>query len=630
MNKYDVTNKGPDGDTGQNSSSNEKTGAGKYQKWIRAANAAKKDFNEWAKAGNKLYRGYNKNSDPIQASLVSEDLQSSPVLSKVNFIRQPVERQIQKTYARNPTFMAKPNQPIFVDAPPVPAPPVPAPPQQDPMTGMITQPIDPQTGQPQMIPQINPMTGQQVMVPQIDPQTGQPVQIDVSNQIVDVIEQLMAIVFEETNFKAEAKACTREAHHSPASIMQVGYQFNESLDQDEIYFRRRSFKKFIIDPDAEIYEGTVRRCRFMGLQWELTKDEAKKLGLKWENLIDKANKIEQGSDCEPKAIVYNIWDKANGVVVWCPESGMELAKEPQEWPWDISGFPFKILKFTEDTDQQFSKSLVLEAAPIQEELTVQRQEITDNTTNSRPYTMFDPDFVDADKMDAISRRDKKGFVAVKGMASLPGEPMKRIGDSNLTAEYYAHYQRNKSELNEVLGTSANEALQATDTTAKESEIIASNSGASTSSKIDIQTDFLNACAKTAVEIMSQTYTTPRVTQVTGRDNEKYWVKWVGAQILQNISIKVETGSTEREDTAYNRQIALNMLEVMKGIPGMDVIKLAMEVLKDHGKRNPEEYRMDNQEMAPGVMPAAPAGVGAGATTGADVSGSITNQVSPLV
>ena len=612
---------------------NKAMSASKYQKKIRAANTKKRHYNKWAKKGAKIYRGYNKKEDVEQAADVSIDTDLE-VSTRINYIRQPIERQIQKVYAKNPKFKAKANAPILVDAPPVPAPPVPAPPQVNPMTGMPQPQIDPMTGQPVMVPQIDPMTGQQKMEPQVDPETGEVLQIDVTEQTLDVIEQLMGIVFEESNFKAEAKACVREAHHSPGSIMQVGYQYDGDDDRDEIYFRRRSFKNFIIDPDAEVYDGVVRRCGYMGLRWELTKKEAEEIGLDWETMTEEKNLISYGGDCEPKGVVYNIWDKANGVVVWCPECGDKLAKAPTPWPWKIKGFPFHILKLTEDTDEQFSKSLVLQAAPIQTELQIQRQEITDNTTNSRPYTLFNPALIDSDKMDNLTRREKKAMIAITGLGSIPGDPFVRVGDSSLTAEYYAHYERNKSELNEVLATSPNEALQATDTTAKEAEIIASNAGTSTASKMDIQTDFLNNCVKTAIQIMSQTYTTPRVTQVVGRANKKYWVRWTGSDILKDISISVESGSTEREDSNYGKQVALNLLETMKTVPGMDVTKLALEVLKENGKRNPEDYKLEPEQAAPmgtgGNVPPAGGVPGVGPTTGPNIGRSIGNQINPMV
>jgi len=592
----DPLNKQPDGDIGNADTMKE---TNKYQKWIGAAEDKKRKYNKWAKAGAKAYSGEDFlesfSDDKSGALLANEQTKGKIFKYDVNFIRQPIERQITSTYARNPKFIAKPTQPMWADAEP--------------------------------LQQIDPMTGQVFMVPNIDPMTGLPVQQDISQQVCDVVEELMSVIFIEACFKAEAKACTREAHHAPASVMQVGYQFDEDAQKDEIYFRRRSFKNFIIDPKAEVYEGVVRRCRFMGLKWELTEAEATAIGLDWQALNSKENLSSTGNNADEMAIVYNIWDKESGVVAWVPENGTSLAKPLAPWPWKLSGFPYEILKLVEDSDQQFSKPPVLHAIPIQEELSAQREEITANTTSARPFSMYDTSMIDEATMTAISRRGKGANVPVEGLIGMPNLPIVRVDGQALSTEFYNHYDRNRSELIEVLGTSANESLRTTKSTAAEAQIVDKNAGSSTSGKIDIQTDFLNNTVKKAIQIMRQTYTTERVTQVTGRDNAKYWVKWIGSEILKNIEVDVETGSTEREDSAYNRQISLNMLETMKGIPGMDIVKLATEVLQEHGKRNPDEYVLGAQPMAPQPQVA---GAGVGPTTGIDPAASIAGQMNAMV
>lgn len=592
---HDVMEQGPIGSAGENVKSNE-TLFRDYQKKIQRAEAKKKRFNGWAAAGKKAYRGY----DAKEGGDESYDMamQASQVGNEkifkydMNFMRRPIEAQIAKTYARNPKFIAKPVKPIFVDAPPV--------------------------------QQMDPVTGQVFMAPQIDPATGMPVQIDVSENICDVAEALMEDIFRISDFKSELKCCTREAHQSPASIMQIGYQYDDDSGQDTIYFRRRKFDKFLVDPDAEIYEGVVRRCKWMAFEWQLTKDEAEEIGLDWNSIKSKEN---YGSAGEERACVYNLWDRSSGVVVWVPRDGVSLGKDPEPWPWQISGFPFEILKLTEDIDQQFSKPPIVEALPVQEELQVLREEITANVTNARPMTMYDPSLIDEDKIGSIERRGKYSYIGVDGLSGIPNDPIRRIGDSQLTAETYNHYERCKVELNEMLGTSANEALRATDTTAKEAEIIDRNAGNSTSAKIDTQSDFINACAKKAVQIIRQTYTTEKVTQIVGRDNTKYWVRWIGSQIFKDIEIGIETGSTEREDSAYNRQVSLNMLETMKGVPGIDVTMLALDVLREHGKRNADNYKI---EMMPQPQIPGQASAGVGPTSGNDVAAGITGQMSPMV
>jgi hypothetical protein len=317
-------------------------------------------------------------------------------------------------------------------------------------------------------------------------------------------------------------------------------------------------------------------------------------------------------------------------VVWVPEHGPDCAKEPAPWPWKINKFPFVILKFSEDVDKQFSKPPVLEVAGIQEELEIQREEIAINTVYSRPYNMYDSNIIDETKMVQISGRGKNANIPIDGMLGMPNSPIRRESTDGLTQEYYNHYERNRQELVENLGSSQNEALRTTKSTAAEAEIVNSNAGTATSAKIDILTDFMDNAIEIAIDIMKDVYDTPRVSQVVGRDNVKRWVQWTGSQILKDVRVKIEAGSTEREDSAYNRQVSLNMLETMKSVPGIDILQLAVEVLQEHGKRNAEQYRLDTPMGTTTPQPQGGHPAGVGPTQGANVQDSLTNQMSPLV
>ena len=53
----EIINKGPDGSIGEQAEV--MRDVGKYQKWIKSAEKAKKEYNRWAKQGNRAYRGYD-------------------------------------------------------------------------------------------------------------------------------------------------------------------------------------------------------------------------------------------------------------------------------------------------------------------------------------------------------------------------------------------------------------------------------------------------------------------------------------------------------------------------------------------------------------------------------------------
>jgi len=577
--------------------------ASHYQDWIKIALASKAIATKWAKEADDVYLGDG--SDPYNSkgeNIRYKDTNSLEVQGNINFLRKKIEGQLTNIYNRNPTFIATPTKPKMVPAPPIPVP---------------AQPMLDQFGQPMLDQMGQPMMTQPQMVPALD-EMGQQEMIDVSEDQAEVISQCMNHVFKESSLKSDIKSCIREAQIRPASIIQIGYQFNEDQGLDDIYFRHRNFYDFIIDPNAKIYDGVVRRCRYMGVRWTVTEKEAINMGLDWDTLKEKENLVA-GDDVQ--GIVYQIWDKQENVIVWCPEKGGVLAKEPRPWPWKIDGFPFEILKLTEDVDKQFSRSIVQEAIPIQQEMNIQRKMIIENTTGRRPVTFYDPNMLDDTEMNAYINRAGNNFVPVQGLMGMPNDPIRTMNDSDLDPEFYSHYEQNKREMDEILGTSANEQMQTSDTTAKQAEIVDKYASVNSSAKTDIITDWIDRACRKAVQIMQQTYTTERVTQITGDDGAKYWVTWQGSEVLDEVSLSIEVGSTERQNSELKKQVSLNMLETMKGIPGIDVVKLAIDVLKDNGRRNAEQYRIQDQGMQP------QAGDGGGSV---DPNASLSGQMSPMV
>ena len=575
-----------------------------YQKWIKSSLTHMDQFYKWAKEGDRVYLGDG--NDPYNSkgeNMRYKDSDGLECEGNINFLRKKVENQLTSIYNRNPSFTGTPTKPKMVPAPPIPAP-------APPMIGSNGVPMMDQMGQPAMT--------QPSMQPDLD-EMGQQRMIDISDDQAEAVAQCITHVFKESSFKSDVKSCIREAQHRPASIIQIGYQFNEDQGLDDIYFRRRSFLDFIIDPNAKIYDGAVRRCRYMGIRWTVTEKECEAMGLDWSALSDKENLVI-GDD--PQAIVYQIWDKEENVIVWSPESGGALAKEPRPWPWVIDGFPFEILKLTEDTDKQFSRSSVQEAMPIQKDLNIQRKMIIENTTARRPVTYYDPNHMDGPELKAYIENSGGVHIPVQGLMGMPNDPIRSVFDSKLDVEFYNHYETNKQEMDEILGTTANEQLQSSDMSATQSEIVNSNSQESSSGKTDIITDFLNRACRKAVQIMRQTYTTERVTQIVGDDGSKYWITWTGEEVLDEVTLDVEVGSTERNNSETKKQVSLNMLDTMKGIMGIDEVKLAIDVLRDGGKRNPEQYRLQQDPMM-GMDQS-----GGGGSV--DPTASLAGQMSPMV
>jgi hypothetical protein len=282
------------------------------------------------------------------------------------------------------------------------------------------------------------------------------------------------------------------------------------------------------------------------------------------------------------------------------------------------------LKLTEDTDKQFSKPLVLEAEDIQQEMSEMRETMQNKIVANRTVVLYDQDILSEADVTEIAGRRQNGYKGVQGLSSRASPPMQIFNEDKLDSEFYAHYERNEQEMDQVLGTSANEQSQMIGKTAREVEEVAKNQGVMTSGKVDINADFMTAAARRALQIMRQTYNEERVTQITTREGSRFWVKWKGSEILSEVDLMIDVGSIQKEDDDVRKQVALNLFSTLSGVPGINVKKLANKLLRENGERETEEYWLDEQQQLQQPLPPTPG------EQPTDVRASLAGQMSPQV
>jgi len=195
---------------------------------------------------------------------------------------------------------------------------------------------------------------------------------------------------------------------------------------------------------------------------------------------------------------------------------------------------------------------------------------------------------------------------------------------------FEHYDRCDAEMNEVLGSSSNAQLQTTDASATEVAEVSENVDAVVGEKVDVVTDAINRLSRKALQIIRQTYTTPRIVQITGPDGAKRWMQWTG-EILQEVDMNIESGSIEREDTATKRQVDINMFKTVQGVQGLDVLTLAIRMLKNFGFKSAEDLRLDGMGEMPQqpTLPQGQQGGGGAGGSGGEVREAITQQMNPM-
>ncbi len=573
-----------------------------WQEWVKAGVKNYGKYKDWCEKGDRLIRG---DYDAERIQIMAGDSDPKARRPRVNFVRRRIMAGIDQVYARNPRVTARAKKPYFVT--------------QDPQTGAVTK------------------ADERVF----DPQTGQETTIDISDQRAEVVEAVMNKILADSDLKAEAKSLLREGYHRPASWLEAGYEFSQENQTGAVYFRWRSFKRVIVDPQAEIRDGVIRKCRYIGVLIDLPIEEAASMGLNVSALKmgkestpddkDSSDKAEYGDD--EKYAVYRLWDIKRRQVGYVCEHGDEFVGAPAPWPWSVDSAPFACLKMAEDTDKQFSRPPILEAEFLQDELNQMRETMFRHVVNARPVNLFDPSVLDKEKVSVLAGRGADGWVGVDGLSEKPNA-IQQFFDDSLPDQFWAHYGRNESELDMVLGVSANDALQVTKATAAEAQNVAAQSATQQGAKIDVLEDCLRKAIRYAKQIMESVYTEEMVSEVVGRDGSKYWVRWTGAEILAECDVDIEVGSTERRNDVYEKQLAVNMLStVMPLRDAIDVPRLAIEMLKKNGFRNADSYRIqpNPQQVMPPQAPqqGQPAGASGGSTEGMDTAGAVLDQANPI-
>jgi len=517
--------------------------------------------------------------------------------TRYNAIRPRVIRSVNNLYARNPKVTATTKKPFYKTE--------------------LAPMIDPATGQP-----VIGADGMPVMVPN---------EIEISEERADIVEAVMNESFRESSFKSEAKAGIYEAKQRPCGWLEVGYEFDEDNDQDGIFYRFRRFTEVISDPLAEFYHGVVRNCRFMGRRLCLSESEAGKLGLDWAVIKSNPDNLENDAlDSELKrGVVYEMWDKDQGLYGYVCEHGQDFPKPPEPWPLVIDGFPFVPLKLAEDQGKKFSRPPVLEAEYHQEEITNMRQTMNRAIVHGRPVTLYDSIALSKTDVAILQGREKEGYFGVENLGRLNQPPMVTVNDNKIDPELYGQYARNEYEMDVLLGVISQDTGRASKASATEIDVIAGSSEQFVSAEKDVIDDWMRTIARKAKQILEQTITDEKIIEVTGRDGVKFWAKYTGS-VLQECDVDIEVGSTTRQDDNAKQQVNINLLNVAKGVPGIDTTEMVLDTMKDMGRRNVDKYRLQAPTQGAQPQPGLAPGGAAGETTGINPAQSLADQMNPMV
>lgn len=541
-----------------------------------------KEYQAWLRLGQSGMSDAWKECDTCDALVESKPEAGK---TKVRFLKRVATIAAEKIYPRNPAVNATPKRPVLGPKPDI-----------DPATGM---------------PAIDPATGDFAPPP------------DISEEKADVVAQVMDNEIDEISLKAEARAAIHDAVIRPGGAIECGYEFDEWRGIDAVYARRRSLKDIIVDPYASLSYGLLRDCRFVAVRHKLTEKDARARGLNLDLLPQDCLEEETagvgqkdpGRTLPPgetdaggkRYIVWRLWDSTRRLVAYLPAGGAakEFPAKPEPWPWKLKTFPLHVLPLDRLPDRLFGHSAIYDLQEQQKEMNDCRTTINQGVVEARPRTLYDKQ-IPGEVVQRIVDGPRNSWTAVEGLAAMGGERLLvKINPEQDMSGQLEVYNLVKGEIAEIGGVSDQERLQGQALTATEAQIISEASKAATGARIDTANDWIRAVLRTLYQIMEQTYTTERVTQVVGPNRAKFWIEWTGPELLADFDIDIELGSAQRQDSETEKLVAQNLLTTLLPVPGVDVTSLGIDLLRTHGKKDADRYRLPPPQL-PMPMPMDPA------------------------
>ncbi len=323
------------------------------------------------------------------------------------------------------------------------------------------------------------------------------------------------------------------------------------------------------------------------------------------NMLTHRGKSVYDGDADPDdlATVWKIWDAEHRRVIWIQEEqDNELRIDP--WPHRfIRTPPLRMLWFESREDEFYPVSPVSHFWSQQLEINRYRTKAGIIARRSKAVGIAGatvPDEFLSDLAGAPDMTIKK----LTGLGTKPNEAFMPIewGKVPVDVHQMAAFAQEDLQMDTGLGEqSLGGATSAKTATA--ARVGASAVGVTLDVKLRCVEEFVGQIVEDHRSLMRQYYTQERfgTMQWEGVDEDFVWT----GETLGEFGIKVELGSSRKEEKEVERMQAMEMFQMLGQVPGVDVLKLAEWVMSKHGIRDPDEFIQDQGTQAPNAVPMGP-------------------------
>jgi len=352
-----------------------------------------------------------------------------------------------------------------------------------------------------------------------------------------VLEEVINYVWYNKKIKREIKKCIIDALLIGHSWMKQGYtgkfgtvedsngKYIEAVEDEDIFayhinWRDITFSNDALDPPYD--------CKWISHAVWVDIDDAKKNpryqntdklqeGVEYDDTTENYDNDKIVESRKGKVRLEEVWDLENRTVCTISDGVDDYIEQPKEWPLEMKGYPFSMLKFNFSNDMAYGLSDTGMFEPQVLELIKIRSQEVDHLKRFNRQLITTPNNISEDEMQKFTQGKTGSIINVDDPSKVLPVPY-----PPLQVDAYAIEERIKEDAINISGQSPQErgATQKTSTRSLgELRQMREGSVNRRSEKVDLVEDFVEEVSSKLIALLKQFATDPYYIRILGTQSE---------------------------------------------------------------------------------------------------------------
>lgn len=310
-----------------------------------------------------------------------------------------------------------------------------------------------------------------------------------------------------------------------------------------------------------------------------------------------------GINCEDFALLYEIRDlKRKEFIVICEGKLLQKTEDTLQ----IDGMPWEFVIFNEDPEHFWPISDVRMFKPQQDELNEIRQYAKVMRRHSILKFLYTKGTLTPENLQLVLSGDIEDIAAgIEVTTDAIQSAVYPFQPHNTTADYLREQQQTEMDMRSTMGFSENQAgsyVDKTNSTATEATLVQEGANIRSDERRDIVADVMVNIIRKWNQFIFRYWTTPRVTEITGLDGQRYWIQYTGEQLRGEYNFVISPESGQPVTRQLRQQLAQQMFQYFNGDPLIDQVGLRQLVLQQTDLIDPS---WQNLIRPPAIQPGMP-------------------------